>query len=249
LRENYISVTMPNRFITITHDRFRYRVNLRHLQILDAVMKTHSIAAACEYNEISYKTALSRLRKLENLFGKDLVVSTRGGTAGTRLTDVGQQLVREYYMQSSPRASATDGRRQTKRQLKFQATLLDQIHCAVIATDLSEKILYWNRFAETLYQWRSEEILHKRLSEVILPRHNAGILMAVLNQVASRGRWEGQFSSQRKDSSIFTAQVFFGLVTQGRENLGFVLVSYDLSQAEQIEKENPGGRDVAAISV
>jgi len=229
---------MPNHFIIITHNRFRYRVNLRHLQLLDAVMKAHSIAGACRYSEITYKTALARLRKLENLFGEHLVISIRGGTEGTKLTDAGLQLIREYYTQANPTKLLTaDGRRQTKRQLKFQAALLDQVLCAVIATDLSEKILYWNRFAETLYQWKSEEILHKRLSEVMVSRNNIRDVTTVLNRVAANGRWEGQFEAQRKDGSLLTVQAFVGLVRQGRENLGFVLVSHALSA-----KATGGGR-------
>jgi len=195
-------------------------------------MKAHSIAGACRYSEITYKTALARLRKLENLFGEHLVVSIRGGTEGTKLTEAGLQLIREYYTEANPtKLLTTDGRRQTKRQLKFQAALLDQVLCAVIATDLSEKILYWNHFAETLYQWNSEEILHKRLSDVMVPRNNANIV-TVLNKVAANGRWEGQFEVQRKDGSVLAVQVFVGRVRQGGENLGFVLVSHALSVKE-----------------
>jgi molybdate transport repressor ModE-like protein len=212
-------------------------------------MKTRSIAGACRYSEITYKTALSRLRKLENLFGEHFVNSTRGGTQGTKLTDAGLQLIREYYTQANPtKLLATDGRRQTKSQLKFQAALLDQIFCAVIATDLSEKILYWNRFAETLYQWKSEEILHKRLSEVMVTRNNVNIVTTVLNKVAANGRWEGQFEAQRKDGSVFGVQVFVGLVRQSSENLGFVLVSHALS-AEGTENGRLNSKFVATVKM
>ena len=37
---------------------------------------------------------------------------------------------------------------------------------AIIATDLSGKIIYWNRFAETLYGWTAEEVVGRDVVEV-----------------------------------------------------------------------------------
>ncbi len=42
-------------------------------------------------------------------------------------------------------------RRQAERRLAFHAYLLDMIGEAVIATDLTGRILYWNHFAENLF--------------------------------------------------------------------------------------------------
>ena len=108
--------------------------------------------------------------------------------------------------------------------------------------------MYWNRFAETLYQWKSEEILHKRLSEVMVTRNNVNIVTTVLNKVAANGRWEGQFEAQRKDGSVFGVQVFVGLVRQSSENLGFVLVSHALS-AEGTENGRLNSKFVATVKM
>src|SRR5690606_3596052 len=47
-------------------------------------------------------------------------------------------------------------RKAAEERVAFQASLLDQVRNAVIATDLDGKIIYWNRFAEYLYQWKAE---------------------------------------------------------------------------------------------
>jgi PAS domain S-box-containing protein len=53
-------------------------------------------------------------------------------------------------------------------QLRFQARLLDAVGQSVIATDLEGKVIYWNRAAEALYGWSSEEALGLQLRDLTL---------------------------------------------------------------------------------
>lgn len=48
----------------------------------------------------------------------------------------------------------------------LEAALLRAIDQAVIATDLDGTIIFWNRFAEELYGWKSEEVLGQNILEV-----------------------------------------------------------------------------------
>jgi PAS domain S-box-containing protein len=52
-------------------------------------------------------------------------------------------------------------------QLRFQARLLDAVGQSVIATDLEGKVLYWNRAAEEIYGWSSEEALGRSLRDLV----------------------------------------------------------------------------------
>lgn len=60
----------------------------------------------------------------------------------------------------SPRVSA-------QATVHFQSQLLANIHDAVYATDTEYKITAWNAAAERLYGWRAEEVLGKRLDEIL----------------------------------------------------------------------------------
>ena len=51
----------------------------------------------------------------------------------------------------------------------FHERLLDEVQEAVIATDLSGRVLYWNRFAETLYGWSAEEAVGRDVMELKAP--------------------------------------------------------------------------------
>src|SRR5690606_13829290 len=52
---------------------------------------------------------------------------------------------------------------------RFQASLLDLLGQAVIATTPEGKITYWNRVAETLYGWPQQEVIGRHLADVVFP--------------------------------------------------------------------------------
>jgi PAS domain S-box-containing protein len=56
--------------------------------------------------------------------------------------------------------------RRGEEQIRFQARLLNAVHEAVIATDPSGVVLYWNHFAEGLYGWTAEEAVGRNILEL-----------------------------------------------------------------------------------
>ncbi len=55
-------------------------------------------------------------------------------------------------------------RKEAEAEVMFQASLLGQVHNAVIATDLDGTVTYWNSYAEQLYGWDADEIMGRNLS-------------------------------------------------------------------------------------
>jgi PAS domain S-box-containing protein len=55
---------------------------------------------------------------------------------------------------------------QTSGPQVVHARLLDQVQEAVIAADLSGRVIYWNRFAENLYGWKAKEALGRNILEL-----------------------------------------------------------------------------------
>lgn len=129
--------------------------------------------------------------------------------------------------------------RRAEERVALQASLLDQVHSAVIATDTQMRIVYWNRHAETLYQWRTEEVTGKPIYEVTVPQISHSRAEAILGEVADAGHWEGEYDVRRKDGSSFPAQVALtALRSPSGELQGYVGVSIDVSErrAEQAER-------------
>lgn len=91
--------------IKLTIEEKVFEVHPSRLELLDAVMRTGSISAACESVGVSYRTALNWLKEIERKAGARIVHSTRGGKTGgkTQLTETGQKLVEQYYSIQSTR--------------------------------------------------------------------------------------------------------------------------------------------------
>src|SRR3712207_6942782 len=69
-------------------------------------------------------------------------------------------------------------RERAEREASFQARPLDVVEQAVIATHLEGRITYWNRHAERLYGWASDEVRGDRKSTRLKSNH-ANISYAV----------------------------------------------------------------------
>src|SRR3712207_2050208 len=87
--------------------------------------------------------------------------------------------------------AAQDKLRENEARLRWQASLLDLTHDAIFVRDLNAVVLYWNRGAEQLYGWRSEEVLGRVTHELLrteFPEPLANIIATVLRT----GRWDGE---------------------------------------------------------
>ena len=129
-------------------------------------------------------------------------------------------------------------RKEAESQVIFQASLLDQVRNAVIATDLDGKIVYWNHFAEVLYQWKADEVLGKSIVETIVPEGKSGLIKGVIEDIIRYGYRESEHMVRRKDGSLFPAfYVFNALKDRKGRSMGFVSVSIDLTERKKVEQD------------
>ncbi|HEX8833342.1 MAG TPA: EAL domain-containing protein [Abditibacteriaceae bacterium] len=126
---------------------------------------------------------------------------------------------------------------QALEKINFQATILDAVGQAAIATDLDGKIVYMNYFAEKLYGWPACEAIGQNIYTVTTPQimqHQAEEIMACL----ARGEgWSGEFLVQRRDGTTFPAWISNSPVYNNQcELTGIVGISHDITQRKQSER-------------
>jgi molybdate transport repressor ModE-like protein len=70
----------------------------RYVQLLEGIERTGTIREGCQATRMSYRTCLSRIRRMEAAVGAPLVLTHRGGTArgSASLTPLARRLVRIY---------------------------------------------------------------------------------------------------------------------------------------------------------
>ena len=129
-------------------------------------------------------------------------------------------------------------RKRAEEKVRFQASLLDQVCNAVIATDLAGRVSFWNAHAETLYQWKAREVMGKPLTEILIPKSQLARARKVISYVEKTGCWSGEFTVRRKDGSLFEAYVLDAVIKgESGEPDGIVGVSFDITEQKRSEDQ------------
>ncbi len=115
-------------------------------------------------------------------------------------------------------------------QIHFQARILTFVKAAIIATRLDGRIVYWNRFAEELYEWRAEEVIGRNISDITVPMDNLQSAADLVASLHAGKSWEGDFTVRHRDGTHFTASVTDSpIFDEAGVMIGIVGVSQDLT--------------------
>ncbi len=118
--------------------------------------------------------------------------------------------------------------RRMEERMFFQASLLYQVRNAVIATDLDRRIIFWNKFAECLFQWKNDEIIGKHITEIISPDN--------LSTLKQSGYWEGECIGKKRDGSTFPALLTNSIFRDEKGKVkGMIFVANDITERRQAE--------------
>jgi diguanylate cyclase (GGDEF)-like protein/PAS domain S-box-containing protein len=125
-----------------------------------------------------------------------------------------------------------------EEELHFQAMLLEAVGQSVIAIDLEGNVLYWNRAAEEIYGWSSEEALGRSLKDLTVCEESLEKVEEVGSELRAGRAWSGETLLRRKDGShvpvLGTATPLF----DDRGSLvGMIGVSTDISERKTLEDE------------
>ena len=130
-----------------------------------------------------------------------------------------------------------DDLKRSEEQVRFQARLLDAVGQAAIATDPAGSILYWNRFAETLYGWTKNEAIGRNVIELIVTREGAESAAEILACMEAGQIWSGEFPVRKRDGTIFTAFVSDTPLFDAERKLTAVIgISSDISEQKRVEQ-------------
>ena len=128
-------------------------------------------------------------------------------------------------------------RRQAEEKLRFQVRLLDAVGEAMIALDMEGRVLYWNRAAEEMYGWSSEEVMGRKLREVVIPKNLQERAEDIAAQLREGRTWTGEFAVQRKDGTTFlvegTDTPVFG---EDGDFVGVIGVLRDITERKEAQK-------------
>lgn len=121
-------------------------------------------------------------------------------------------------------------------QIKFQAFLLENINCAIGATDYNGRYIYWNKHMETLFQWTKEEIIGKHILEIRLTDDMKINDSQMFERIQKDGYMEFETNCPRKDKTFFPAHVIVASLKDENENImALVGIHTDISEQKKLE--------------
>ncbi len=132
-----------------------------------------------------------------------------------------------HYSSSMERALA---------KTRYQASLIENVSDAIIATDLNFAITSWNAGAERLYGWAAEEVLGKNVITFLKTEFRGTTLDDVLALLQKEGVVRGEVSQVRKDGTEIEVKGSTSTLAdaQGRR-VGYVNTGIDVTEARQAE--------------
>ncbi|HZR38719.1 MAG TPA: PAS domain-containing sensor histidine kinase [Ktedonobacteraceae bacterium] len=124
---------------------------------------------------------------------------------------------------------------QQEELFQFQATILNNIQESVIVTDLQGKITYWNKGAQRIFGYASQEMLGKT-PDLLYPDKAMSDLQADLQQIEAGIDYYGTWEGRRKDGTAVWVDIRTTLMRNcDGETIGFLGISKDVTEHKQIE--------------
>lgn len=151
---------------------------------------------------------------------------------------IGGALIGDYGDRGWTFAIDLTDRKQTEVRLAYHARLLENVHDAIIATDEEFAITAWNRAAEELYGWNADEVIGRRLSDVVRSEITATVFQEALNLLDERGAYRLEIAQYTRDQRklLIESSMITLRDASGRIN-GYVSANRDATARIQASKE------------
>ncbi len=140
------------------------------------------------------------------------------------------------YQYVAIRSDITE-RKRAEEQIREQAALLDQAQEAILVRDLDQNILFWNKGAERLYGWTSEEAVGKNAVELLYKGRSAQF-DAARQAVVKNGEWKGEVHQSRRDGAAITVESRWTLVRdESGKPTSILVINTDITEKKQMEAQ------------
>jgi len=130
-------------------------------------------------------------------------------------------------------------RKRAEEQLAYHANLLENIHDAVTATDEQFVVTAWNKGAEQMFGWTADEVLGRKVYEVIPYRdYTDEQLEEALRKLAETGRRRTEDVWYRKDGTpVWAEALTVALRGEQGEISGYLSIIRDISERKRAQEE------------
>ncbi|HWI19816.1 MAG TPA: ATP-binding protein [Vicinamibacterales bacterium] len=122
--------------------------------------------------------------------------------------------------------------------LREQASLLDKAQDAILVTDLDRRLTFWNKSAERLYGWTSDEALGKVVTDLFYPGNEARDVRQAFDEVMAKGEWTGELQPQTRAGRKVVIESRWTLVRDAAgKGRSILSINTDVTDRRQLEQQ------------
>ena len=127
-------------------------------------------------------------------------------------------------------------RMQQQEQIRLQADLIELAHDAILIRDSVSRVIFWNKGAEELYGWPSQEALG-HITHSLLRTHFPVSRAEVEAHLEEHGRWEGELTHTRRDGRVVIVESRQMLVCDVQGHRTAILeINRDITERRHLEQ-------------
>ena len=116
------------------------------------------------------------------------------------------------------------------------AALLDAIAAAVVATDTTGKIFYFNRAAERLYGYSADDMLGANVMQLLVEPVDQIPAEEIMATVLAGDRWSGYFRVRRKGGGTAVVRISDTPIREGDRVVGVIGVAEDIADDPSVDQ-------------
>lgn len=124
-------------------------------------------------------------------------------------------------------------RKAAEDKIRYQASLIENLSDAVIATDLDFTITRWNPGAEKIYEWKEAEALGKNSKTLMRTHFTQGDWEQVIQSLNNNGVWKGEVIERCKQQNLhyIFSSISFIKDSEG-SNIGMIRINRDITESK-----------------
>jgi PAS domain S-box-containing protein len=130
-------------------------------------------------------------------------------------------------------------RKRAEERIREQAELLDKAQDAIVVRGLDDRMLFWNKGAQAIYGWTTDEAVGRTARELDLRSElNEAEFERGDRAMRERGEWNGELRQRTKDGRQITVESRWTLVRDDRgEPRSTLVINTEVTERKKMEAQ------------
>ncbi|HEX2605918.1 MAG TPA: PAS domain S-box protein, partial [Flavisolibacter sp.] len=123
-------------------------------------------------------------------------------------------------------------------QLRYQATVLDNVSDIMVSTDLEFRVINFNKVAEKYYGISETQAIGNKMSDLIEFHFNGSSLEDCIYEVETKDFWEGEvYVTDERGKKKYFLQSLKGVYDENNRKIGFLAIGRDITERKKMEAQ------------